>query len=77
LIAASELTDATEQEREAMQATDVQDYARQLLEAHGFQAIAEAARKASALEQQGDSQEAQIWRRIEAALLQMRGPHAS
>jgi len=60
-----------------MQATDVQDYARQLLEAHGFQAIAEAARKASALEQQGDSQEAQIWRRIEAALLQMRGPHAS
>jgi hypothetical protein len=77
LIAASELTDTTEQEREAMQATDVQDYARQLLEAHGFQAIAEAARKASAFEQQGDNQEAEIWRRIEAALLQMRGPHAS
>ena len=60
-----------------MQGTEVLDYARQLLEARGFQAIAEAARKASAFEQQGDSQQAETWRRIEAALIQMRGPHAS
>ena len=60
-----------------MQATDVQDYARQLFEAHGFIAIAEAAQKASTFEQQGDAQQARTWRRIEAALIEMRGPHAS
>jgi hypothetical protein len=60
-----------------MQATDVQDYARQLFEAHGFTAIAEAAQKASTFEQQGDAQQARTWRRIEAALIEMRGPHAS
>jgi hypothetical protein len=60
-----------------MQPSDIQDYARQLVEAHGFKAIAEAAQKASAFEQQGHDQEAKTWRRIEAALIQMRGPHAS
>jgi hypothetical protein len=60
-----------------MQAVDVQDYARQLLEAHGFAAIAEAAQRANMFEQQGDKEQAQTWRRIEVALLQMRGPHAS
>ena len=64
-------------EHEAMQATEVLDYARQLFEARGFQAIAEAAQKASAFEQKGDSKQAETWRRIEAALIQMRGPHAS
>ena len=33
---------------------DIQDYARKLLEAHGDKAIAEAAQKASAFEQQGN-----------------------
>jgi hypothetical protein len=60
-----------------METVDIQDYARQLLEAHGLKAIAEAAQKASAFEQQGDEHQAQTWRRIEAALMQMRGPHAS
>jgi len=60
-----------------MQAIDVQEYARQLFDAHGFKAIAEAAQKASAFEAQGDDQQAQTWRRIEAALIEMRGPHAS
>ncbi len=60
-----------------MQAIDVQDYARRLLEAHGFAAIAEAAQKANAFEQQGDEEQAQTWRRIETALLEMRGPHVS
>ncbi len=60
-----------------MQTVDVQDYARQLLDAHGLKAIAEAAQKASTFEAQGDDQQAQMWRRIEAALIEMRGPHAS
>jgi hypothetical protein len=60
-----------------MQTTEVHDYARQLLEAQGFKAIAEAAQKARAFEEQGDNEQAQTWRRIEAALMQMRGPHES
>jgi hypothetical protein len=60
-----------------MQTTEVHDYARQLLEAQGFKAIAEAAQKARAFEQQGNNEQAQTWRRIEAALMQMRGPHES
>jgi hypothetical protein len=60
-----------------MQTVDVQDYARQLFDAHGLKAIAQAAQKASAFEAQGEQQQAQTWRRIEAALIEMRGPHAS
>jgi hypothetical protein len=60
-----------------MQTTEVHDYARQLLEAQGFKAIAEAAQKARVFEQQGNNEQAQTWRRIEAALMQMRGPHES
>jgi hypothetical protein len=60
-----------------VQAIDVQDYARRLLDAHGFKAIAEAAQKASACEAQGEDQQAQMWRRIEAALIEMRGPRES
>lgn len=58
-----------------MQETEIQDYARQLLEAHGDKAVAEAAQKARALEQQGQREEAETWRHIEAALKLMRGPH--
>jgi hypothetical protein len=60
-----------------VQTIDVQDYARQLLDAQGFRAIAQAAQKASAFEAQGDAEQAQTWRRIEAALIEMRGPHES
>ena len=58
-----------------MHTTEIQEYARQLLEAHGAKAIAEAAQKAAAYEKQGDKEQAQTWRRVEAALLLMRGPH--
>jgi hypothetical protein len=47
------------------------------LEAHGDKAIAEAAQKASALEKQGESENAETWRHIEAALKLMRGAHES
>ena len=45
------------------------------MEAHGDKAVAEAAQKASALEKQGESEQAETWRHIEAALKLMRGPH--
>lgn len=60
-----------------MQEIDIQDYARQLLDAHGEKAVVEAAQKARTLEEQGQSDEAETWRHIEAALKLMRGPHES
>ncbi len=49
--------------------------ARQMLEKHGFEAIAEAARNAVAYESKGDTEEAKEWRHIEDAMKMMRGPH--
>jgi hypothetical protein len=60
-----------------MREIEVHDYARQLLEAHGDKALVEAAQKACSLEKQGESEEANTWRRIEAALKLMRGAHVS
>ena len=60
-----------------IQEIEIQDYARQLLEAHGAQAVAEAAQKASAFEKEGNKDDAELWRHIEAALKLMRGPHES
>jgi hypothetical protein len=57
-----------------MHTTQIQDYARQLLEAHGEKATAEAAQKAVAFEKAGDWEQAKTWRQIEAALVLMRGP---
>jgi hypothetical protein len=60
-----------------MQEIEIHDYARQLLEAHGGRSVAEAAQKASNFEKEGNAEEADNWRRIEAVLVRMRGPHAS
>ncbi|MBL1257067.1 hypothetical protein [Methylocystis sp. Sn-Cys] len=60
-----------------MEELDIQDYARRLFDAHGDKAVAEAAQKAAALEQSGEAEQAKNWRRIEAALYQMLGPHQS
>lgn len=60
-----------------MRETDIHEYARQLFEAHGSKAIAEAAEKARACEERQENEEAENWRRVEAALKLMRGPHAS
>ena len=65
------------EEEAEMQTVDVQDYARRLFEAHGDKAVAEAAQKARALEEQGKREDAEPWRRIEAALKEMLGPHQS
>jgi hypothetical protein len=60
-----------------MNEIQIHDYARQLLEAHGSNAVAEAAQKASTCERQGEKEQAETWRHIEAALKLMRGPHES
>ena len=60
-----------------MMATQIQEMARRLFEAHGARAVPEAAQKAAAFEKTGSKQEAETWRRIEAALQQMQGPRAT
>jgi hypothetical protein len=60
-----------------MQATEIQEHARKLFEAHGSRALAEAAQKAASFESRREKDTARNWRRIEAALKQMYGPHAS
>jgi len=49
--------------------------ARQMLEKHGFAAIAQAAQLALACESRGEVEEAKEWRHIEDAMKIMRGPH--
>lgn len=51
--------------------------ARQMIEKHGFGAIAETAQHAVACESKGDTEEAREWRHIEDAMKLMRGPHNS
>ena len=60
-----------------MEMTDIHRYARELKEAHGSKALAEAAQKAVDFEKQGDTEQARTWRRVEAALKEMQGPHQS
>ncbi len=60
-----------------MLATEIQQQARMLVEAHGDKALAEAAQKAKSLEDSGETEEAKVWRKIEAAIKQMRGPHST
>ncbi|QGM97741.1 hypothetical protein [Methylocystis parvus] len=60
-----------------MQGVELQDYARQMFEARGAKAAAEAAQKARALEEQQKAEEARQWRQIEAAIKAMLGPHQS
>jgi hypothetical protein len=57
-----------------MNTAQVQAIACQLFEAQGSKAIAVAAQKALTLERHHVSDQAQIWRRIEAALMLLRGP---
>lgn len=51
--------------------------ARQMLEKHGFVAIAQAAHNAVACENKGEVEQASEWRHIEEAMKLMRGPHQS
>ena len=57
-----------------MNASDISTFARQLFAAQGAKAIAEAAHKAEACRQVGDSGQARVWERVESALRELRGP---
>jgi hypothetical protein len=60
-----------------MEETLISEYARQLRDAHGDRAIAEAAQRAAQYERLADKDEAKTWRQVEAALKAMQGPLAS
>lgn len=60
-----------------MQTTQVVEFARQLLDAHGDRAEAEAAQKMQQAEANGDRELAENWRRIRAAIHELRPPHVS
>jgi hypothetical protein len=49
--------------------------ARQMYEKHGAEAIYQAAQKAIACENKGETEEAREWRHLEEAMKMMRGPH--
>jgi hypothetical protein len=57
-----------------MSEIQVHTVARQMLERHGFAAIAKAAEQAVACEGRGEADEAREWRHIEDAMKIMRGP---
>ena len=60
-----------------MDVNEIHDYARRLVGAHGEKAELEAAQKATECDRQGDRDHARDWRRIQAAIKEMRGPHES
>jgi hypothetical protein len=64
-------------ETEMTSETQIHTIARQMVEQHGFGAIAKAARNAQACESKGEAEEAREWRHIEDAMKMMRGPHQS
>jgi hypothetical protein len=68
---------AEHEESDMISETQIHTIARQMIEKHGFEAIAEAARNALACEGKGDTEEAKEWRHIEDAMKIMRGPHNS
>jgi hypothetical protein len=60
-----------------MQSTKIVEYAHQLVDAHGLAAEAEAARKAIDAERAGKPEEAEQWRKVRSAIIQMKAPHVS
>ena len=57
-----------------MTTADISTVARHLFETQGPKAIAEAAQKVESFEKAGDQAQANFWRRVEARLLEIRGP---
>jgi hypothetical protein len=78
-------TATNHQESDMMPETQIYLIARQMLERHGFEAIAHAARNAKACEikaceikaceTKGEAEQAKEWRHVEDAMKIMRGPH--
>ena len=60
-----------------MDIIEIHDYARRLKDSLGDKAELEAAQRAAECERQGEMNQAGEWRRIQAVIKEMRGPHAS
>lgn len=60
-----------------MNQIEIHEYARQLREQCGLQAVLIAAQKAGSFERSGEADQASNWRQIEAALKVTQGPHQS
>lgn len=60
-----------------MDMNEIHDYARRFVGTHGDKAAVEAAQKAAECDRLGDRARAEDWRRIKAAIQEMRGPHVS
>jgi hypothetical protein len=60
-----------------MKTGDASAVARHLFETQGANAIAQAAQRAASFESAGDKEQASFWRRVEAVLLEIRGPRQS
>ena len=58
-----------------MQISEIETYARQIYDQMGAKSIAHAAQKAAKAAEEGNEADAQNWRRIEEALISIRGPH--
>lgn len=60
-----------------MDSLQIIQHAQQLYAAHGDKAEAEAAQKASSLEASGDHEQAEVWKKIRAAIHEIRPGHQS
>lgn len=60
-----------------MNATDISAVARHLYETQGAKAIVDVARRAASCSRDGDAEQAKFWERVEAVLVDLRGPHQS
>ena len=56
-----------------MRESDIVDYAKRLLDAHGGKAEAEAAAKVREFEDKNDAEQAETWRKIRSAISEQRG----
>lgn len=61
----------------AIDLVKITDYARSLLDAHGDKAEAEAAQRAAAAEQAGETGNAEQWHQVRKAINQLRSGHVS
>ena len=60
-----------------MKSTQIIEYAKELVEAHGAKAEAEAAQRAIDADNAGKPDEAEQWRQVRAAIVKMRPAHSS
>jgi hypothetical protein len=57
-----------------MDTTDIAAVARNMYQAQGAKAVAEAAQNAERFKQAGDEEQAKMWQRVEIHLREMTGP---